>query len=172
MVKPSRATPTLTCSCSGSDTSLAHCCNLAGGPGIPDDGNRARNSGTDEIRKAADKNQTLRGTSISSSHTIFWVWQTQKPPGIKNEFISLDLLQLNSAFNYHKDTSATSREKQRKVCCLSSAAFLCYDFLLLLGGLPHPGENVYLSQHWMQIKQKTTLISDVQNKLKIHVRYL
>lgn len=33
-MKPSRATPTLICNCSGSDTSLAHCCNLAGGPGI------------------------------------------------------------------------------------------------------------------------------------------
>lgn len=36
MVKPSRATPTSICNCSRSDTSLAHCCNLEGGPRIPE----------------------------------------------------------------------------------------------------------------------------------------
>lgn len=147
-MKPSRATPTLKCNCSGSDTSLAHCCNLAGGPGIPESPKpqmveTARNSGTDETRKEAGRSQTLRVTSVwkcSSSHTIFWVWKIKKSPGRKNGFVSLELLQWNSTFSCGKDTSTTSREKQREVCCLSSVAFLCYDFhlsgLLLLGVYP------------------------------------
>lgn len=133
----------------------------------PDDGDRARNSA-----KEAGRSQTPRGTLVSkcsSSQTIFWVWQIWKSPRRKNGFVSLDLMPPNSTFSYGKVTSATSREKQKEVCCLSPAAIFYYDFhlsgLLLLGGLPHLGENeciIFISKYWMQIKQKMTLICDVK----------